>query len=135
MYFRLFKECPHPDDEQRKELSRELGLEPLQIKFWFQNKRTQMKVYIYLYFHDWIKKLLCDDIFISKIPHMLCFLKAYISKFTKCKDICAIIAHTLFSGKNSTINCTVLKLLTFNYYKGVFANKINTKYWQKKTLI
>ncbi|KAK4344166.1 hypothetical protein RND71_037260 [Anisodus tanguticus] len=38
-----FKECPHPDDKQRKELSRELGLEPLQIKFWFQNKRTQMK--------------------------------------------------------------------------------------------
>jgi homeobox-leucine zipper protein len=41
---RFFKECPHPDDKQRKELSRELGLEPLQVKFWFQNKRTQMKV-------------------------------------------------------------------------------------------
>jgi hypothetical protein len=40
----FFKECPHPDDKQRKELSRELGLEPLQVKFWFQNKRTQMKV-------------------------------------------------------------------------------------------
>ncbi|EYU26146.1 hypothetical protein ABFS82_08G107300 [Erythranthe guttata] len=39
----FFKECPHPDDRQRKELSRELGLEPMQIKFWFQNKRTQMK--------------------------------------------------------------------------------------------
>ncbi|KAH0706743.1 hypothetical protein KY289_011819 [Solanum tuberosum] len=38
-----FKECPHPDDKQRKELSRELGLEHLQVKFWFQNKRTQMK--------------------------------------------------------------------------------------------
>lgn len=41
---RFFKECPHPDDKQRMELSRELGLEPLQVKFWFQNKRTQMKV-------------------------------------------------------------------------------------------
>ncbi|GAB2215017.1 hypothetical protein Drorol1_Dr00019390 [Drosera rotundifolia] len=40
----FFKECPHPDDKQRKELSRELGLEPLQVKFWFQNKRTQMKM-------------------------------------------------------------------------------------------
>ncbi|KAL1345723.1 hypothetical protein AAHE18_08G137900 [Arachis hypogaea] len=40
----FFKECPHPDDKQRKELSRELGLEPLQVKFWFQNKRTQMKI-------------------------------------------------------------------------------------------
>ncbi|KAI4298652.1 hypothetical protein L6164_032186 [Bauhinia variegata] len=39
----FFRECPHPDDKQRKELSRELGLEPLQVKFWFQNKRTQMK--------------------------------------------------------------------------------------------
>ncbi|XP_019250149.1 PREDICTED: homeobox-leucine zipper protein HDG2-like isoform X2 [Nicotiana attenuata] len=39
----FFKKCPHPDDKQRKELSHELGLEPLQVKFWFQNKRTQMK--------------------------------------------------------------------------------------------
>ncbi|CAL5345820.1 hypothetical protein CsSME_00030784 [Camellia sinensis var. sinensis] len=39
----FFKECPHPDDKQRKDLGRRLGLEPLQIKFWFQNKRTQMK--------------------------------------------------------------------------------------------
>ncbi|TYJ12936.1 hypothetical protein E1A91_A10G015700v1 [Gossypium mustelinum] len=39
----LFKECPHPDDKQRKQLSRELGLDPLQVKFWFQNKRTQLK--------------------------------------------------------------------------------------------
>ncbi|KAF9668403.1 hypothetical protein SADUNF_Sadunf15G0125100 [Salix dunnii] len=34
----FFKECLHPDNKQRKELSRELGLELLQIKFWFQNK-------------------------------------------------------------------------------------------------
>ncbi|KAL6959682.1 hypothetical protein U1Q18_039834 [Sarracenia purpurea var. burkii] len=39
----FFKECPHPDDNQRRLLSRELGLEPKQIKFWFQNKRTQTK--------------------------------------------------------------------------------------------
>ncbi|KAL6659491.1 hypothetical protein ACP70R_003531 [Stipagrostis hirtigluma subsp. patula] len=39
----FFKEFPHPDDKQRKELGRQLGLEPLQVKFWFQNKRTQMK--------------------------------------------------------------------------------------------
>ncbi|GJN39737.1 hypothetical protein PR202_gb28873 [Eleusine coracana subsp. coracana] len=39
----FFKQCPHPDEKQRRELSRELGLEPLQVKFWFQNKRTQMK--------------------------------------------------------------------------------------------
>nr|CAD1819162.1 unnamed protein product [Ananas comosus var. bracteatus] len=39
----FFKENPHPDEKQRRELGLELGLEPLQVKFWFQNKRTQTK--------------------------------------------------------------------------------------------
>ncbi|KAK6275585.1 hypothetical protein POUND7_005294 [Theobroma cacao] len=39
----FFKECPHPDEKQRLELSRRLALESKQIKFWFQNRRTQMK--------------------------------------------------------------------------------------------
>ncbi|XP_039170506.1 homeobox-leucine zipper protein ROC8 [Eucalyptus grandis] len=39
----FFKEFPHPDENQRRQLSRELGLDPKQIKFWFQNKRTQRK--------------------------------------------------------------------------------------------
>ncbi|PIN18324.1 hypothetical protein CDL12_08984 [Handroanthus impetiginosus] len=39
----FFKECPHPNNKQRKELSRRLGMEPMQVKFWYQNKRTQMK--------------------------------------------------------------------------------------------
>lgn len=52
--FRLFRECPHPDDKQRKELSRALGLELLQVKFWFQNKRTQIKVIIMI-IHKLIK--------------------------------------------------------------------------------
>ncbi|MED6150818.1 Homeobox-leucine zipper protein hdg11 [Stylosanthes scabra] len=39
----VFKECNHPDEKQRLQLSRELGLAPRQIKFWFQNRRTQMK--------------------------------------------------------------------------------------------
>ncbi|KAK4745329.1 hypothetical protein SAY87_011641 [Trapa incisa] len=41
----FFNLCPHPDDKQRKELSRQLELEPLQVKFWFQNKRTQTKTH------------------------------------------------------------------------------------------
>ncbi|KAG8378649.1 hypothetical protein BUALT_Bualt07G0007300 [Buddleja alternifolia] len=39
----MFKDCPHPDEKTRNLLSRELGLHPRQIKFWFQNRRTQMK--------------------------------------------------------------------------------------------
>ncbi|KAJ8475761.1 hypothetical protein OPV22_019488 [Ensete ventricosum] len=39
----MFKLCPHPDEKQRMQLSRDLGLDPRQIKFWFQNRRTQMK--------------------------------------------------------------------------------------------
>ncbi|KAJ7964418.1 Homeobox-leucine zipper protein [Quillaja saponaria] len=42
----FFKEYPHPDENQRRQLSRVLGLEPRQVKFWFQNKRTQTKAQI-----------------------------------------------------------------------------------------
>ncbi|CAK8573750.1 unnamed protein product [Lathyrus sativus] len=41
---KVFKHCPHPDREERKKMSRVLGLEPIKIKFWFQNKRNQDKV-------------------------------------------------------------------------------------------
>lgn len=52
---RMFKECPHPDENQRAQLSRELGLEARQIKFWFQNRRTQMKVRdVYILYADLI---------------------------------------------------------------------------------
>ncbi|KAJ6394684.1 hypothetical protein OIU77_023815 [Salix suchowensis] len=40
---RCFKESPHPDEKQRQELSKQLGLAPSQVKFWFQNRRTQIK--------------------------------------------------------------------------------------------
>ncbi|XP_019452814.1 PREDICTED: homeobox-leucine zipper protein ANTHOCYANINLESS 2-like isoform X1 [Lupinus angustifolius] len=39
----FFKECPHPDEKQRLDLSKRLSLENKQVKFWFQNRRTQMK--------------------------------------------------------------------------------------------
>lgn len=61
----FFKKHPHPDENQRLQLSRELGLDPKQIKFWFQNKRTQKKVLSLsllekLYFQNTI---LTDDFF------------------------------------------------------------------------
>ncbi|XP_028756131.1 homeobox-leucine zipper protein GLABRA 2 [Neltuma alba] len=39
----LFRESPHPDEKQRQQLSKQLGLAPRQVKFWFQNRRTQIK--------------------------------------------------------------------------------------------
>ncbi|KAK7270842.1 hypothetical protein RJT34_26303 [Clitoria ternatea] len=39
----FYKECPHPDEKQRADLSKRLNLESKQVKFWFQNRRTQMK--------------------------------------------------------------------------------------------
>ncbi|MED6110296.1 hypothetical protein PIB30_041654 [Stylosanthes scabra] len=36
-------DCPHPDEAQRRQLAEEVGIEPKQVKFWFQNKRTQIK--------------------------------------------------------------------------------------------
>ncbi|XP_015689947.2 homeobox-leucine zipper protein ROC9 [Oryza brachyantha] len=39
----LFKESPHPDERQRQLLSKQLGLSARQVKFWFQNRRTQIK--------------------------------------------------------------------------------------------
>ncbi|KFK37365.1 hypothetical protein AALP_AA4G247200 [Arabis alpina] len=42
----VFKEWPHPDEKQRLDLSHRLNLDSRQVKFWFQNRRTQMKTQI-----------------------------------------------------------------------------------------
>ncbi|CAO2821144.1 unnamed protein product [Amaranthus hypochondriacus] len=39
----FFKNCAHPDEKQRLDIGRRLGLESRQVKFWFQNRRTQLK--------------------------------------------------------------------------------------------
>ncbi|CAN1177190.1 Homeobox-leucine zipper protein HDG1 [Linum perenne] len=39
----FFMQYPRPTEKQRKELSMKLGMDMKQIKFWFQNRRTQMK--------------------------------------------------------------------------------------------
>ncbi|CAH2079762.1 unnamed protein product, partial [Thlaspi arvense] len=38
-----FKKCPHPGESQRHKLCKELNLELDQVKYWFQNKRSQSK--------------------------------------------------------------------------------------------
>ncbi|XP_021318696.1 homeobox-leucine zipper protein ROC6 [Sorghum bicolor] len=42
-----FQECTHPDDAMRRELAARVGIETRQVKFWFQNRRTQTKVKSY----------------------------------------------------------------------------------------
>ncbi|XP_044325514.1 homeobox-leucine zipper protein ROC4 isoform X1 [Triticum aestivum] len=39
----LFEQCPHPDEKQRAALGKRVRLQPSQVKFWFQNRRTQLK--------------------------------------------------------------------------------------------
>ncbi|KAG5587440.1 hypothetical protein H5410_047874 [Solanum commersonii] len=41
---RFFKNCPLPNKNQQNQLAREAELEPKQVRIWFQNKRTQIKV-------------------------------------------------------------------------------------------
>ncbi|KAM3314552.1 hypothetical protein ACQJBY_033401 [Aegilops geniculata] len=36
----VFRGCPYPNEELRKDLSERLGMSAQQVKFWFQNKRT-----------------------------------------------------------------------------------------------
>ena len=58
----MFKECPHPDEKQRLELSKRLCLETRQVKFWFQNRRTQMKVCFFSLLSFVLKNYLLNQI-------------------------------------------------------------------------
>ncbi|KAL2341562.1 hypothetical protein Fmac_009502 [Flemingia macrophylla] len=40
----LFSKCHHPNKKQRQQIATDLGLDTKQVKFWFQNRRTQKKV-------------------------------------------------------------------------------------------
>ncbi|XP_024314576.1 homeobox-leucine zipper protein ROC6-like [Brachypodium distachyon] len=42
----VFQQCPHPDEQLRLDLSKRLGMGLLQVKFWFQNRRSAKKVRI-----------------------------------------------------------------------------------------
>uniref|UniRef100_A0ACD5ZXY9 Uncharacterized protein n=1 Tax=Avena sativa TaxID=4498 RepID=A0ACD5ZXY9_AVESA len=39
----VFHECPHPDENKRLALAKKLGMGALQVKFWFQNRRSAKK--------------------------------------------------------------------------------------------
>jgi hypothetical protein len=44
----VFRENQHPDENERAELARRLGITGKQVKFWFQNRRSSVKVEIYI---------------------------------------------------------------------------------------
>ncbi|KAG6420911.1 hypothetical protein SASPL_117455 [Salvia splendens] len=73
----MFKECPHPDEKTRSQLSRELNLHPRQIKFWFQNRRTQMKAQHERADNSALRaendKIRCENIAIREaLKHVIC---------------------------------------------------------------
>ncbi|XP_020183090.4 homeobox-leucine zipper protein ROC6-like [Aegilops tauschii subsp. strangulata] len=39
----MFQQCPHPDENLRIALSKRVGMDPLRVKFWFQNRRNAKK--------------------------------------------------------------------------------------------
>ncbi|XP_021753635.1 homeobox-leucine zipper protein ROC8-like [Chenopodium quinoa] len=41
---RFYQGYPYPDENQQHLLGMELGLEPINIKYWFENKRTQIQI-------------------------------------------------------------------------------------------
>ncbi|CDP18144.1 unnamed protein product [Coffea canephora] len=43
-FFMFLKECPHPDENQRRQLSSELGLEPRQSSSGFKIKEPKQRV-------------------------------------------------------------------------------------------
>lgn len=55
-----FKDNPHPDEKERLALGKKLNLENKQVKFWFQNRRTQMKVIIEYSLYNKLLDILID---------------------------------------------------------------------------
>ncbi|VAI02690.1 unnamed protein product [Triticum turgidum subsp. durum] len=39
----MFQQCPHPDENLRIALSKKVCMDPLRVKFWFQNRRNAKK--------------------------------------------------------------------------------------------
>ncbi|KAG4999676.1 hypothetical protein JHK87_020748 [Glycine soja] len=39
----IFRECPYPNENRRRQISEELELSLNQVKFWFQNRKTKLK--------------------------------------------------------------------------------------------
>ncbi|KAF5788100.1 putative transcription factor Homeodomain-TALE-KNOX family [Helianthus annuus] len=49
---RFFKKNPHPTEKERTEIANKLNITINKVKFWFQNRRTQLKVmfdYIFIF--------------------------------------------------------------------------------------
>lgn len=115
--YSLFKECPHPDDKQRMKLSQELGLKPRQVKFWFQNRRTQMKVITF--YHS------------LSLLRLLLFLSFYVCVKTLKYACCqALITHEQLASQRDSLKDTDLWLHLL--YVDILSKK---KKKRRKTLV
>jgi hypothetical protein len=69
----------HPTTDQISDIAKEIGLQPRQVKFWFQNRRTQKKV---TFFFILINIMLhFNDRNISQIYHVIYYLHNLIILF------------------------------------------------------
>ncbi|CAN0902720.1 Homeobox-leucine zipper protein HDG1 [Linum grandiflorum] len=70
---KLFNENTHPDSTVRLELSRKLGLQARQVKFWFQNRRTQVKKNDTIVMKEQNEKLRAENEMMKQsLNHLLC---------------------------------------------------------------
>uniref|UniRef100_A0A0D9V5Y2 Homeobox domain-containing protein n=1 Tax=Leersia perrieri TaxID=77586 RepID=A0A0D9V5Y2_9ORYZ len=95
----LFKESPHPDEMQRQQLSNQLGLSARQVKFWFQNRRTQIKAIQERHENSLLKSEL------EKLQEEHRAMRELVKKPSRCPN-CGIAASTAATSSDAAAAAT-----------------------------
>nr|CAB3478366.1 unnamed protein product [Digitaria exilis] len=102
----VFKESPHPDEKQRQQLSQELGLSKRQVKFWFQNRRTQIKANQERHENSLLRSEL------EKLQEENRTMRELVKKPTRCPD-CSVAGNTqeqLLRLENAELKAEIKRL-------------------------